>query len=170
MSTDPKAQLPSVRPRIRKVLISPAPATVLPPAIVSSDDAVGYKKPPKSKQFKPGQSGNPKGRPKNAKGMNTIVRDLLTEKVTVRTSAGPRRMSKMEAALHKLTEKGFSGDTRALGALVQLYRASVPDDIARTPANDLGEHQTRTEQDESALSALRDLIRDELLGSGDGDA
>ena len=29
----------------------------------SNDDTVGYGRPPKSTQFKPGQSGNPSGRP-----------------------------------------------------------------------------------------------------------
>ena len=31
------------------------------------DDPVGYKTPPKNTQFQPGQSGNPKGRPKGTK-------------------------------------------------------------------------------------------------------
>ena len=39
---------------------------------------VGYGKPPQHSRFKPGQSGNPKGRPKSAKGLNTIVGKLIT--------------------------------------------------------------------------------------------
>jgi hypothetical protein len=30
----------------------------------SKEYEIGYKKPPRKNQFKPGQSGNPKGRPK----------------------------------------------------------------------------------------------------------
>lgn len=34
----------------------------------SADNAVGYCRPPRASRFKPGQSGNPNGRPKRAKG------------------------------------------------------------------------------------------------------
>ena len=38
---------------------------------------VGYARPPKDSRFKPGQSGNPRGRARGAKNTSTIVRDAL---------------------------------------------------------------------------------------------
>ena len=38
---------------------------------------VGYKKPPKRTQFKPGQSGNPRGRPKGTKNLKTDLAEAL---------------------------------------------------------------------------------------------
>jgi hypothetical protein len=50
--------------------------------------AVGYKRPPVDRQFKPGQSGNPKGRPKGRKNLKTIVVEALHKKVKVRDKMG----------------------------------------------------------------------------------
>ena len=49
-----------------------------------SDDkqnsAVGYGRPPVNRQFKPGQSGNPRGRPKGSKNFATIFAEALKKK------------------------------------------------------------------------------------------
>jgi hypothetical protein len=89
---------------------------------------VGYKKPPKHSQFKKGESGNKKGRPKGAKGLKTIVRDVFAQKVVVRSANGSTRMSKMEAIVHKTAEKSFAGDIRAIMAALKLYATYVPDE------------------------------------------
>jgi hypothetical protein len=34
---------------------------------------IGYKKPPEAKQYKPGQSGNPKGKKKGLKSLKAMV-------------------------------------------------------------------------------------------------
>ena len=59
---------------------------------MSEDDEVGYKKPPKKTRFKPGRSGNPKGRPKGCKNMRTIVKDILDRNVTIRENGRTRRV------------------------------------------------------------------------------
>jgi hypothetical protein len=120
---------------------------------------VGYAKPPKATQFKKGVSGNPKGRPKGAKGLNTLVLKVFGEKVAVRTGSGTLRMSKMEAMIHKLAEQGFGGNLRAISIALNRYAASVPDDAARPldAANDPGDLD---EHDRAILEALRDNLRD----------
>lgn len=40
---------------------------------------IGYCQPPAKYRFKPGQSGNPNGRPKGSKNLSSIVRELENE-------------------------------------------------------------------------------------------
>jgi len=120
-------RLPPARHRTRA---APPPAPEPSAAEPSSDTAsyaIGYGKPPRHSQFKPGQSGNPRGRPKAAKGLKTIVRETMTAKVPVRTAAGERKMSRMEAVMHKTIELAMKGNPRALAQLIALYGAAVPD-------------------------------------------
>ena len=60
---------------------------------------VGYGKPPKHTQFKPGQSGNRKGRPRGQRNFRTAVRDALQEKVTIREGDRTRSVSRMDAII-----------------------------------------------------------------------
>ena len=39
--------------------------------------SVGYGRPPEATRFKPGQSGNPKGRPKGSKNLRTLFAEEL---------------------------------------------------------------------------------------------
>lgn len=91
---------------------------------------VGYRKPPLHTRFQPGRSGNPKGRPKAAKGLKTIARETLTQKVAVRTATGEKKMSRIEALLHKTAELAMKGNARALAEVLKLYAAAVPDAAA----------------------------------------
>ena len=120
-----------------------------------SSDAVyevGYGKPPVTTRFKPGQSGNPRGRPKGAKGLNTIVRETLGGKLAVRTSQGTKKISKIEAVLQKTLEKAQKGDARAQFELMKLWRVAVPN----TPeANDAaGNGESLSSADLAILAAF----------------
>ena len=50
-----------------------------------------YRKPPKASQFKPGQSGNQKGRPKGVRNFETDLDEALRALVEVRTNGATTR-------------------------------------------------------------------------------
>lgn len=83
-----------------------------------SDDAVGYGRPPKATRFRKGHSGNPKGRPKGARGVTASLRRELETKVTVRENGRETRISKAEALAKRFVEKALKGDTAAIRMLL----------------------------------------------------
>ncbi|HPG28775.1 MAG TPA: DUF5681 domain-containing protein [Myxococcota bacterium] len=85
-----------------------------------ADYDVGYGKPPKHTQFKPGQSGNPRGRPKGTKNLKTDLMEELGEKIVVREGEETRRVSKQRAVVKTLVAKTLKGDARAGSLLTGL--------------------------------------------------
>jgi hypothetical protein len=84
---------------------------------------VGYGRPPRASQFKPGQSGNPKGRPKGSLNLVTVLARALRERVVINEGGRRREISKLEAAVKQLTNKAASGDARAIQMLLGLTQA-----------------------------------------------
>jgi Family of unknown function (DUF5681) len=83
---------------------------------------IGYAKPPPQHRFRPGHSGNPKGRPKGSKNTTTLAQELLDRKISVRTNGdAPRRIKVVEAILTRYTEAALKGDTKAAAFLFQRY-------------------------------------------------
>jgi Family of unknown function (DUF5681) len=63
------------------------------------DNKVGYGKPPKRTQFKPGQSGNPSGRPRGARNFRTDLLEELAEPITLKDGARDVTVSKQRACI-----------------------------------------------------------------------
>ncbi len=78
------------------------------------DYKVGFGKPPKSTQFKPGKSGNPRGRPKKIKNTYEILKNELDQEVILKEGGKTIVLSKKQALLRHLVNKAVKGDTRAM--------------------------------------------------------
>ena len=71
------------------------------------------RKPPGGRPFRPGQSGNPRGRPKGARNLSTVIAAALSEQVTVTENGRTKRITKLEAAIKQLVNRAASGEARA---------------------------------------------------------
>jgi len=81
--------------------------------MTDDDDAVGYGQPPKSTRFQPGQSGNPKGRPKGTRNLKTELEQEMHQRVLVREGNTQTRITKRHAVIKSQLAKAIKGDTRA---------------------------------------------------------
>jgi len=84
--------------------------------------AVGYGRPPLENRFKPGQSGNPKGREKQSRNMYTIMKLVLNEDMQIREGERVRRMPKFEALVRTNLSRALKGDPKAMVAFLALVR------------------------------------------------
>lgn len=89
---------------------------------------VGYKKPPTHSRFKPGQSGNRKGRPKGAFTAKGLFRKVMNEKLTVSGNGTPRKLTSTELAFMALRNKALKGDLKALQTMFEFMHKWELDD------------------------------------------
>ncbi len=107
---------------------------------------VGFRRPPKEHQFKPNQTGNPKGRPRGSKNQKTILNRELGRRVTVKIDGRRVKLTAREIMIRQIVEKAMKGDLRAvefvfkndptaqeeLSAAVRDEAASLADEDAAT--------------------------------------
>ena len=91
-----------------------------PPRSVPADYEVGYGKPPVETRFPPGQSGNPKGRPKARKSPGRMLEQLLATPIKVTENGRTRRISVLEAILRGVTSDALRRDPKAIQLLFAL--------------------------------------------------
>ena len=83
---------------------------------------VGYCRPPTETRFKPGASGNPKGRRKKAPSFSEVTEKVLNEKVEMRIGDRVLRMSNRQALVRSAFRQALAGKPRLLAVLPQIMR------------------------------------------------
>lgn len=120
-----------------------------------SDYKVGYRKPPRQHQFKPGDRGNPKGRPKGSLNLATRLKRAARAKVTVTINGRRVEIDKIDAALTQLMNMAASGNLRAIEiSITELERAERRDDASAPPID----AAARAEADAELLKALKSRL------------
>jgi hypothetical protein len=97
-------------------------------------NSVGYKKPPKNGQFKKGQSGNPKGRPKKDTRIAALLRAELDGPITIRENGKEKIITKREALLKRLCQMALEGDPAAMKQTFTLVQSKAGEEAQIEPA------------------------------------
>lgn len=131
---------------------------------------VGYKKPPRNTRFQKGRSGNPKGRPKGARGVDAVLKEIMNEKIAVKTAGGRQTMRRKVAMLHRAIDLALAGNTRMMEMILRrLDSAETRElaDVIRSDATAASAAAAVTPpqppvdfdaHDKAILSALRDMV------------
>src|SRR5215471_4593878 len=91
-------------------------------------DAVGYRQPPKDRQFRRGQSGNLNGRPKGVRNFRTDLREELSESISIREGGRNISISKQRALIKRLVASAIDGDARSIATLMSFCARALGDD------------------------------------------
>ncbi len=118
---------------------------------------IGYGKPPPASRFKPGQTGNPKGRPKGHKNLKTLIRQAMTTKISVQEGSSNRKVSKIEGVVLRQLQNALKGNDRSAMAVIRMaLQLGFLDDSSEN-------HQT-----EDIMSAADERILQELMSRRGG--
>jgi len=126
-------------------------------SVGDSGYAVGYGKPPIGSRFKPGQTGNAKGRPKGHKNLKTLIRQAMTARISVQEGSSNRQVSKIEGVVLRQLQNALKGNDRSAMAVIKMaLQLGFLDDVADG------------RQAEDALSPTDERILKELMARREG--
>lgn len=83
---------------------------------------IGYRRPPKSGQFKQGQSGNPKGRPKGSANFLTLLEQELAQAITVNENGKKKTITRLQAMVKRLVAEALQGNHKTMMTMVEILR------------------------------------------------
>jgi Family of unknown function (DUF5681) len=78
----------------------------------------GYGKPPQRARFRKGQSGNPRGRPRGAKNLATVMDEALGERVAITENGRRKTATKLQVIVKQMVNKAAQGDYRSTQLLM----------------------------------------------------
>lgn len=102
---------------------------------------VGFGRPPVDHQFKPGQSGNKRGRPKGSKSEATILDGILGRKLNITQNGKTRKITVLEAIYMKAADDALKGDQKAATFILNRRLALNSSDEATTATFDVDDQK-----------------------------
>jgi len=134
------------------------------------DYEVGYGRPPKATQFKQGQSGNPRGRPKASKNVGTMLEEVFFQKIPITEKGVRREVTVLEAILRQLVNGALKGEVRQLDRVLKLLPVLQEYRSAAEAAHERGDARNPA-ADMAVLEALAEMVgsdADQLFASLQG--
>lgn len=108
-------------------------------------------KTPDHSKWKPGESGNPSGRPKGSKSTGTMVKEILDQLVIVKIRGRDTKIPLRRAMLIKAVDNFMQrSDLRSLSFMLQMYEAAT---------SQLRAQELRPE-DHEILAVFKKMIQD----------
>jgi hypothetical protein len=112
--------------------------------------AVGYGQPPVASRFKPGTSGNPKGRPKGAKNPKTLIKEAMIASIPIQEGEKTRHVTRLEGVMLRQIQSALRGNDKSAMTVFKM-------------ALQLGFLQDSSESSETGLSSEDERILGELF-------
>jgi Family of unknown function (DUF5681) len=128
------------------------------------DEAVGYRKPPRHRQFRKGQSGNPNGRAKGSKNLPTLLMKTLNELVAVNENGQRKNITKLEAMTKQLVNRAASGEPKATQLLLNMVQ------LIEERSDTAPQTAAVADADRLVMEQLLVRIRRTTTGGSDGNA
>ena len=113
------------------------------------DSAVGYGRPPVANRFKPGTSGNLKGRPKGA-NLKSLIREAMIASIPIQEGEKTRRVTRLEGVVLRQIQSALKGNDKSAMAVLKM-------------ALQLGLLQDSSDSGEISLGREDERILNELL-------
>jgi uncharacterized protein DUF5681 len=127
---------------------------------MSVNKEVGYKKPPKASQFKKGQSGNPKGRPKGSRSISTAFEEVIWKSVRIRQGDQRKSVPMIQAMLMAIMAKATQPDIKAADLILKFaerFQHLTPKSAPAPASANTPKPFEWTEEDETLLPFIEHL-------------
>jgi hypothetical protein len=90
----------------------------------ADEEKVGYCRPPRATRFRPGKSGNPRGRPRKPKPVQALLATELRRRVVIRENGREQRIPKLELVMKRLVNDAIQGNYPAVRLLIDLIKVA----------------------------------------------
>ena len=114
-------------------------------------EGIGYGRPPKHTQFRPGVSGNPSGRPKGSKSLRKELQKVLRERITTN---GGKTITLRQLIFKQLGHQAGKGNLKGIGMVLKELAHAEDEGVATTEQAPFSR-----EEDELVMQSLLKRVR-----------